>query len=120
MAENLTSEDIMQIIDNASERVMADTPEIDLSEDAEILGGYKKEKVAKIIEGATEKYVKKEQKGQAEEVTEEIKKRFARLKKVSKENFNMFEVAMLCHKLAKDYKTLARLNGWKEIEAMFD
>ena len=46
--------------------------------------------------------------------------RFARLKKISKDNFNMFEVAMLCHKLAADYRKLARLNSWKEIEAMFD
>ncbi|HMV78049.1 MAG TPA: hypothetical protein PL048_01350 [Leptospiraceae bacterium] len=117
----ISNEDIMKIIDNASEKSMDEEPEINLTEDARITkSAYKDDMVKKIIEGSTEEFVAKQQKEQADILSDEIKMRFARLKKISKDNFNMFEVAMLCHKLAADYRKLARLNSWKEIEAMFD
>ncbi|MDX1961485.1 MAG: hypothetical protein SFU98_23150, partial [Leptospiraceae bacterium] len=115
--------DIVQIIDGASERTMNEAPpEIDLTEDAEIASNnsIRSKQAAKIIDSSTEQLVQKQQKEQSDLLSEEIRKRFATLKKVNKENFNMFEVAITCHKLANDYKKLAKLNHWKEIEAMFD
>jgi hypothetical protein len=122
MTTELSTDELASILDNASQKLMNDSlmeePEINLAEDSEIVSGdYKKEKVTRIIENSTEEKIRKEQ---SEMLTEEIKKRFARLKKISKDNFNMLEVALLCHKLSSDYKRLAKLNRWTEIETLFE
>lgn len=121
----LTAEEISKIIENinkAASKILnnffEDEPEIDLAEDAVIVSEkHKKEEVAKMIDSSTQEKLRKEE---SELLIEDIKKRFAKLKKISKDNFNMLEVALSCHKIANNYKKLARLNKWTEIESLFE
>jgi hypothetical protein len=121
MPQELSTEDIAKIIDRTSDEVLQKTlsepMNIHLAGGSDVASGYKKEKITQIIESSTEEKIRKEQ---SDILTEEIKKRFARLKKISKENYNMLEVALLCHKLSNDYKRLAKINQWSEIETLFD
>jgi len=122
MPKELSTEEIASILNHTSEKMIHDSleaePEILLDEDSEIVSEEdKKAKVTKIIESSTEEKIRKEQ---SELLTEDIKKRYFRIKKISKDNFNMLEVALQCHKIASDYKRLARLNEWTEIEALFE
>lgn len=118
----LTTNEITKILDNAATKVLnesfTDEPDIDLAEDTTIISErQKKEEVAKMIDSSTEEKLRKEQ---SEFLMDDIKKRFAKLKKISKDNFNMLEIALSCHKIANDYKKLAKLNNWTEIEALFE
>jgi hypothetical protein len=122
MNNGMTSDDIMQIIDGASERTMSEIPEINLSEDAVIdsENSIRTKEATKIIQNSTNQLVQKQHKEQSDLLAEDIRRRFTTLKKMNKDNFNMFEVAITCNKLSKDYQKLAKLNGWKEIESLFD
>lgn len=111
-----TNEQILEIIDSAAEKTMKEVhfEDMDHRHDSGML--MKEEHVSEIIDKATDEIMKKEQ---IELLNNEIKKRFFRIKSINKENFNMFEFAVQCHKLVKDYKQLAKLNKWTEIEALF-
>lgn len=118
----ITTEEISKIIDDAATKVLKNSfeeePEIDLAEDSVIISErQKKEEIAKMIDSSTQEKVRKEE---SELLMEDIRRRFAKLKKISKDNFNMLEVALSCHKIANDYKKLARLNEWTEIESLFE
>ncbi|MCB1192369.1 MAG: hypothetical protein KDK90_18125 [Leptospiraceae bacterium] len=112
----LTPEQIIQIIDKAAEETMNDEKMLE-----GIISPKKNkqesEKVSQIIDNATQEILKKEQ---ADYLISEIKNRFLKIKGIQKENFNMFEVVLHCHKLVNEYKKLARLNSWSEIEALLD
>ncbi len=118
----ITTEEISRIIENAATKVLnnvpSEEPDIDLAEDSVIISErQKKEEVARMIDSSTQEKLRKEE---SELLMEDIKKRFAKLKKISKDNFNMLEIALSCHKIANDYKKLAHLNQWTEIEALFE
>lgn len=110
----LTPEQIIQIIDKAAEDNMKDEKMLE-----NVISPKKNkqqsEKVSEIIDSATQEILKKEQ---ADYLISEIKNRFIKIKAIQKENFNMFEVVLHCHRLVSDYKKLARLNNWSEIESL--
>ncbi|MCB1144315.1 MAG: hypothetical protein H7A24_11765 [Leptospiraceae bacterium] len=118
MPDNITNDDLLSIIDNATDRIMDDSDKVELPNDNHFQSiKQKRDEAQKIIEATTEDKLRKEQ---SEMLSDDIKKRFARLRKISKDNFNMFEVAILCNQISKDYKKLAQLNHWVEIERMLD
>lgn len=111
----MTEEEIQRIIEFGSEKGIThieNSRKNPIKEDF----GEEEDKALKVIEGSTEDILKKEQ---GEIIANEIKKRFLKIKSIRKENFNMFEVAILCHRVVEDYKKLAKLNHWEEIEGMF-
>ena len=78
--------------------------------------GFSENEIAKLLDSTSNEIVRREE---VDYLANQIKNRFTKIKAISKENFNMFEVAMQCHRLVNDYRQLAKEKGWKEIEAMF-
>ncbi|MBP7283653.1 MAG: hypothetical protein KBA66_18850 [Leptospiraceae bacterium] len=115
MQEEYTPEKIIEIINSAADASL----EASLASKAEqkkARQGFSEKEISKILDSTSNEIVRREE---VDYLATQIKNRFAKIKSISKENFNMFEVAMQCHRLVNDYRQLAREKGWKEIEAMF-
>ena len=78
--------------------------------------GFSENEISKLLDSTSNEIVRREE---VDYLANQIKNRFTKIKAISKDNFNMFEVAMQCHRLVNDYRQLAKEKGWKEIEAMF-
>jgi hypothetical protein len=115
--ESYTADDILAILDAAAEKKLREQENMKFEDDFSSEEDKEEaESLSKIIDSASDDILKKEQ---TDILTNEIKKRFLRIKHIGKENFNMFEIAMQCHRLVQDYRKLARLNRWFEIERLF-
>lgn len=115
MHEEYTPEKIIEIINSAADASLEQSLASKAEGKKEKFGFTEKE-ITKILDHTSNEIVRREQ---VDFLANQIKKRFTKIKSISKENFNMFEVAMQCHRLVNDYRQLAREKGWKEIEAMF-
>lgn len=113
--ESYTTERIIEIINGATDKNLEKTLEQKKYSGADT-ASFSESEISKLIDATSDEILKTEQ---SDFLQERIKKRFLKLKSISKENFNMFEVAMQCKKLVEDYKQLAKEKGWKEIEKMF-
>ncbi len=115
MNHEYTTERIIEIINGASDKNLEKTLEQKKYSGLDT-ATFSESEITKLINATSDEILKGEQ---SELLQERIKKRFLKLKSISKENFNMFEVAMQCKKLVDEYKALAKEKGWKEIERMF-
>lgn len=116
MQEEYTPEKIIEIINNAASASLAETKATKSEKNKIPTTGFTEKEITKLLENTANEIVRKEE---VDYLANRIKNRFSKIKAISKENFNMFEVAMQCHRLVNDYRQLARQKGWKEIEAMF-
>lgn len=115
MNQEYTTERIIEIINGATDKNLEKTLEQKKYSGSDT-ASFSESDITKLINATSDEILKSEQ---SDILQERIKKRFLKLKSISKENFNMFEVAMQCKKLVEDYKALAKEKGWKEIEKMF-
>ena len=115
MQEEYTPEKIIEIINSAADASL-EASQASKSSVRKETSGFSEKDIAKILDSTSNEIVRREQ---VDYLANQIKNRFTKIKAISKENFNMFEVAMQCHRLVNDYRQLAKEKGWKEIEAMF-
>ena len=115
MQEEYTPEKIIEIINSAADASL-EASQASKSSVRKETSGFSEKDIAKILDSTSNEIVRREQ---VDYLANQIKNRFTKIKAISKDNFNMFEVAMQCHRLVNDYRQLAREKGWKEIEAMF-
>jgi hypothetical protein len=115
MQDPFTTEKIIEIINGAADKSLEKTQSY-RAVSPEDTASFSEADIEKLLNETSDEIVRKEQ---VDYLSEQIKKRFLKIKSVSKENFNMFEVAMQCQKLVTDYKQLAKEKGWREIEQMF-
>lgn len=115
MQEEYTPEKIIEIINNAANASL-EASQASKTEDNKSRVTFSEKEITKILDSSSDEIVRREE---VDYLAGQIKKRFTKIKAISKDNFNMFEVAMQCHRLVNDYRQLAREKGWKEIEAMF-
>ncbi|HMV44292.1 MAG TPA: hypothetical protein PK079_02185 [Leptospiraceae bacterium] len=116
MQEEYTPEKIIEIINSAAHASLEQTKASKAERSKVPATGFTEKEISKLLENTANEIVRKEE---VDYLANRIKNRFAKIKAISKENFNMFEVAMQCHRLVNDYRALAKQKGWKEIEAMF-
>jgi hypothetical protein len=114
MSENYSTEKIIELI-NSSTNASIESIQSKKKE-ANTTQIFSEDEITRLINETSDEIIRKEQ---VDYLSEQVKKRFIKIKSFSKENFNMFEVAMQCHKLVNDYRQLAKEKGWKEIEKMF-
>lgn len=115
MQEEYTPEKIIEIINSAADASL-EASQASKAEGKKSKLAFSEKEISKIIDSTSNEIVRREE---VDYLANQIKKRFTKIKAISKDNFNMFEVAMQCHRLVNDYRQLAREKGWKEIEAMF-
>ena len=100
MQEEYTPEKIIEIINSAADASL----EASLASKAEqkkARQGFSEKEISKILDSTSNEIVRREE---VDYLATQIKNRFAKIKSISKENFNMFEVAMQCHRLVNDYR----------------
>ena len=115
MQEEYTPEKIIEIINSAANASL-EASQASKAEAKKVKEGFSENEIAKLLDSTSNEIVRREE---VDYLANQIKNRFTKIKAISKDNFNMFEVAMQCHRLVNDYRQLAKEKGWKEIEAMF-
>ncbi|MCB1160833.1 MAG: hypothetical protein H7A25_13390 [Leptospiraceae bacterium] len=115
--EEFNPDMVLELIDIAAERALKGSHHnqefIEQKDQDEHFG---LEEASQIINRASDEILSG---NQIDELSNRIFQRFEKIKEMDEDNYNAFELAMLCQKLAKDYKQLAHLKKWTEIEALF-
>jgi hypothetical protein len=107
---------VLELIDIAAYRAMNAQRTDYRSDETQTMEEDKKySNASKIIDRAADEILIKQQ---SDYIKKDIEKRFHKIKNLSDDNFNMFELVLQCHKLVCEYKKLAKLNDWNEIEIL--
>ena len=114
--EDFDPKKVLELIDIAANRALNAQRTDYQSDERKTLEEEKKySNASKIIDRAADEILIKQQ---SDYIKKEIEKRFHKIKNLSDDNFNMFELVLQCHKLVCEYKKLAKLNDWNEIEIL--
>lgn len=114
--EDFDPQKVLELIDIAADRAL-NGPKNDISRDEYRRTEEKKKysSASKIIEDAADDMLTKQQ---SDYIKQDIENRFRKLRNMGEDNFNLLEAILQCNKLVQEYKKLAKINEWTEIETL--